>query len=85
MSIQTTNKSKGVGYTRYILSSAQKSFVETLQLWLIDNFLLNGQSVREHSHLVKRVLNNNGYEESDSVVLNHLRSLYIQNKQVQPF
>ena len=91
MSIQTINRSKGVGYTRYVLSPAQKSFVETLQMWLVvnfpnkDNFPLNEQTVREYSQLIKNVLNNNGYEEFDSVALNHLRSLYIKHKELLPF
>ena len=89
--INTTNRTKGVGYTRYILSPAQKSFVETLQLWLIvnfpnkDNFPLDEQTIREYQQLLKNVRNNNGYEESDSVALNHLRSLYIKHKELLPF
>ena len=77
--------------TRYVLSPAQKSFVETLQMWLIvnfpnkDNFPLNEQAVREYSQLIKNVLTNNGYEEFDSVALNHLRSLYIKHKELLPF
>ena len=77
--------------TRYILSPAQKSFVETLQLWLVvnfpnrDNFPLNEQTVREYQELIRNVLNNDGYEEFDSVALNHLRSLYIRHKQLLPF
>ena len=77
--------------TRYILSPAQKSFVETLQLWLIvnfpnqDNFPLNEQTVEEYKELIRNVLNNDGYEEFDAVALNHLRSLYIRHKQLLPF
>ena len=98
MSIQTinvTNRTKGVGYgtqlTRYVLSPAQKSFVETLQLWLIvnfpnkDNFPLDEQTVKEYQQLLKNVRNNNGYEEFDAVALNHLRSLYIRHKELLPF
>ena len=91
MSIQTINTTNGKGYTRYVLSPAQKSFVETLQMWLIvnfpnkDNFPLPEQAVRQYSELIKNVLNNNGYEEFDSVALNHLRSLYIKHKELLPF
>ena len=77
--------------TRYILSPAQKSFVETLQLWLVvnfpnrDNFPLNEQTVREYQELLRTIIDNDGYEEFDSVALNHLRSLYIRHKQLLPF
>ena len=88
MSIQTINTTK---QTRYVLSPAQKSFVETLQLWLIvnfpnkDNFPLNEQTVEEYKELLRNVIHNDGYEEFDAVALNHLRSLYIRHKELLPF
>lgn len=92
MSIQTTNTTNGLGYgtqpTRYVLSSAQKSFLHKLKDWLITN--PNSPSsdplqVMEYTNLVVRTLKKDGYDENDRFIINHLRYLYLKDKDKLPF
>ena len=92
MSTQTTNTTNGLGYgtqsTRYVISPAQKSFLHKLKDWLITN--PNSVSsdpllVIEYTSLVVRTLKKDGYDEQDRYTINHIRYLYLKDKDKLPF
>jgi hypothetical protein len=92
MSNQTTNTTNGLGYgtqfTRYVLSPAQQTFLKRLQHWLINS---NSQppcdplQVMEYISLVARILKQDGYDEEDRFIINHIRYLYLKDKDTLPF
>ena len=93
MSIQTTNTTNGLGYgthsTRYVLSPAQENFLKRLQHWLMNS---NSQhlpsdplQVMEYTSLVARTLKQDGYDEEDRFIINHIRYLYLKDKDTLPF
>lgn len=92
MSTQTTNTTNGLGYgtqfTRYVLSSAQKSFLHKLKDWLITNpnsVSSDPLQVMEYTSLIVRTLKQNGYDEDDRFTINHIRYLYLKDKDTLPF
>ena len=93
MSIQTTNTTNGLGYgtqfTRYVLSPAQENFLKRLQHWLMKS---NSQhlpsdplQVMEYTSLIVRTLKKDGYDEEDRFTINHIRYLYLKDKDTLPF
>lgn len=92
MSIQTINTPNGLGYgtqpTRYVLSPAQKSFLHKLKDWLITNpnsVSSDPLQVMEYTSLVVRTLKQDGYDEEDRFIINHIRYLYLKDKDTLPF
>ncbi len=92
MSIQTTNTTNGLGYgtqfTRYVLSPAQQTFLHRLQHWLLNSnshHLPDPLQVMEYTSLVARTLKQDGYDEEDRFIINHIRYLYLKDKDTLPF
>lgn len=93
MSTQTTNTTNGLGYgtqfTRYVLSPAQQKFLKRLQHWLMNSNSPHLPSdplqVMEYTSLVVRVISINGYDEEDRFIINHIRYLYLKDKDTLPF
>ena len=92
MSIQTINTPNGLGYgtqpTRYVISPAQKSFLHKLKDWVITNpnsVSSDPLEVVKYTSLVIRVLSTNGYDEEDRFLINHIRYLYLKDKDTLPF
>jgi hypothetical protein len=88
-----TNQTNGLGYgtqpTRYVLSPAQQKFIHRLYHWLMNS---NSQhlpsdplQVMEYTSLVVRVISTNGYDEEDRFIINHIRYLYLKDKDTLPF
>ena len=92
MSIQTINTPNGLGYgtqpTRYVLSPAQKSFLHKLKDWLITNpnsVSSDPLEVMKYTSLVVGTLKQDGYDEDDRFLINHIRYLYLKDKDTLPF
>lgn len=80
-----TYQLNGLGYgtpsTRYVLSPAQQNFLKILQDWLMKS---NSQhlpsdplQIMKYASLIIQVLKQDGYDEEDRYIINHLRDLYI--------
>jgi hypothetical protein len=93
MSTQTTNTTNGLGYgtqfTRYVLSPAQQNFLKKLRDWLMNS---NSQhlpsdplQVMEYTSLIVKTLKQDGYDEEDRFIINHIRYLYLKDKDTLPF
>ena len=93
MSNQTTTTTNGLGYgtqfTRYVLSPAQQTFLHRLQHWLMNS---NSQhlpsdplQVMEYISLIVKILKQDGYDEEDRFIINHIRYLYLKDKDTLPF
>jgi len=92
MSTQTTNTTNGLGYgtqfTRYVLSPAQQNFLKKLRDWLITNptsVSSDPLQVMEYTSLIVRTLKQDGYDEEDRFIINHIRYLYLKDKDTLPF
>ena len=98
MSNQTTNTTNGhttnglghgTQFTRYVLSPAQKNFLKILQHWLMNS---NSQhlpsdplQVMEYISLIVKILKQDGYDEEYRFIINHIRYLYLKDKDTLPF
>lgn len=92
MSTQITNTTNGLGYgtqfTRYVLSPAQQSFLHKLKDWLITNpnsVSSDSLQVMEYTSLIVKTLKQDGYDEEDRFIINHIRYLYLKDKDTLPF
>lgn len=88
MSIQTINTTNGKGETRYVLSPAQNSFLHKLKDWIIINpnsVSRDPLEVVKYTSSVIKVLSANGYDEEDRFLINHIRYLYLKDKNTLPF
>ncbi len=92
MSTQTTNTTNGLGYgtqfTRYVLSPAQQNFLHKLKDWMLINptsVSSDPVQVMEYTSLVVRTLKQDGYDEEDRFIINHIRYLYLKDKDTLPF
>jgi len=85
---QTNGVGNGTKFTRYFLSPAQRSFLHKLKDWIIINPLSvssDPKQVMEYTSLIARTLYEDGYNEQDRFTINHLRSLYLKDKDTLPF
>jgi hypothetical protein len=98
MSTQTTNTTNGLGYgtqfTRYVLSPAQQKFLVKLQDWMMTNksslssntvLSIDPLQVMEYISLIVKILKQDGYDEEDRFIINHIRYLYLKDKDTLPF
>jgi hypothetical protein len=90
--MSVTNQTNGLGYgtqsTRYVLSPAQQNFLKKLQHWLLNSnssVLPDPLQVMEYTNLVTRTLKKDGYDEQDRFIINHIRYLYLKDKDTLPF
>lgn len=79
----------GTQPTRYVLSPAQQNFLKKLRDWLMNS---NSQhlpsdplQVMEYTSLLVRTLKRDGYDEEDRFIINHIRYLYLKDKDTLPF
>jgi hypothetical protein len=85
---QTIGVGNGTKFTRYFLSPAQQSFLHKLKDWLITNpnsVSSDPLQVMEYTSLIVKTLKQDGYDEEDRFIINHIRSLYIKDKDTLPF
>lgn len=94
-----TNQPNGLGYgtpsTRYVLSPAQQNFLKILQDWLMKSYSgtqSNSQhlpsdplQIMKYASLIIQVLKQDGYDEEDRYIINHIRYLYLKDKDTLPF
>jgi hypothetical protein len=81
MSIQTINRPKGVGYTRYIFSPSQRNLLMRIKDWLVkdkpDHIYI--EDLLNYSIQIMGILNKGGYDEDDRDTLIYLRGQYIKH------
>ena len=74
--INTTNRTKGVGYTRYILSEKQRNLLFRIRTWM-KNYPLKIDGRKESIRFITTILDKDGYDEWDRNQLLSIRSKYI--------
>ena len=81
MSIQTINRPKGVGYTRYIVSPSQRNLLMRIKDWLVKDKPdhIHIQELLNYSIFILGILNKGGYDEDDRDTLIYLRGQYIKH------
>jgi hypothetical protein len=81
MSIQTINRPKGVGYTRYIFSPSQRNLLMRIKDWLVKDKPdhIHIQELLNYSIFILGILNKDGYDEDDRDTLIYLRGQYIKH------
>jgi hypothetical protein len=92
-SMSVTTQTNGLGYgtqpTRYVLSPAQQNFLPKLRDWLMTSKSKKLPSdpleVMKYANLIQQTLKQGGYDEEDRFLINHIRYIYLKDKDKLPF